>query len=241
MILCGVVSVLLLAGALLLRRYPVFQKIKKAYAILAAFAVLGFLSGLSGRMDSGQKEQLVRNPPGEGELETEAVFYVEEEETEYEMMLSIPEWKYRASEETAYLTAAVKEIDATFCGGNQSLEEIRHDPHIQKSYQKGAVKAEWTFSDGAVISAEGKIDQEALKEIPQQIEASVVLSCGEQKENYEFTFCVIPLQKNKKERLIADIKEQVAEAEPTQKTVALPEYADGKKIIWKQKTQTRAD
>ena len=174
MILCGVVSVLLLAGALLLRRYPVFQKIKKAYAILVAFAVLGFLSGLSGRMDSGQKEQLVRNPPGEGELETEAVFYVEEEETEYEMMLSIPEWKYRASEETAYLTAAVKEIDATFCGGNQSLEEIRHDPHIQKSYQNGAVKAEWTFSDGAVISSEGKIDQEALKEIPQQIEASVV-------------------------------------------------------------------
>ncbi|MBC5714033.1 hypothetical protein H8S17_07395 [Roseburia sp. BX1005] len=240
MILCGVVSVLLLAGALLLRRYPVFQKIKKAYAILAAFAVLGFLSGLSGRMDSGQKEQLVRNPPGEGELETEAVFYVEEDETEYEMMLSIPEWKYRASEETAYLTAAVKEIDATFCGGNQSLEEIRHDPHIQKSYQNGVVKAEWAFSDGAVISSEGKIDQEALKEIPHQIEATVVLSCGEQKENYEFTFCVIPLQKNKKERLIADIKEQVAEAEPTQKTVALPEYADGKKIIWKQKTQTRA-
>ena len=67
MILCGVVSVLLLAGALLLRRYLVFQKIKKAYAILVAFAVLGFLSGLSGRMDSGQKEQLVRNPPGEGE------------------------------------------------------------------------------------------------------------------------------------------------------------------------------
>ena len=240
MILCGVVSVLLLAGVLLLRHCPVFQKIKKAYAILGAFAVLGFLSGLSGRMDSGQQEQLVRNPPGEGELETEAVFYVEEEETEYEMMLTIPEWKYRASEETAYLTAAVKEIDATFCGENQSLEEIRHDPHIQKSYQNGAVKAEWTFSDGAVISSDGKIDQETLKEIPQQIEASVVLSCGEQKENYEFTFCVIPLEKNKKERLIADIKEQVAEAEPTQKTVALPEYADGKKIIWKQKTQTRA-
>ena len=240
MILCGVVSVLLLAGALLLRRYPVFQKIKKAYAILGAFAVLGFLSGLFGRMDSGQQEQLVRNPPGEGELETEAVFYVEEEETEYEMMLSIPEWKYRASEETAYLTAAVKEIDATFCGENRSLDEIRYDPHIQKSYQNGAVKAEWTFSDGAVISSDGKIDQETLKEIPQQIEASVVLSCGEQKENYEFTFCVIPLEKNKKERLIADIKEQVAEAEPTQKIVILPEYADGKKIIWKQKIQTRA-
>lgn len=114
-------------------------------------------------------------------------------------------------------------------GEINSLEEIRHDPHIQKSYQKGAVKAEWTFSDGAVISAEGKIDQEALKEIPQQIEASVVLSCGEQKENYEFTFCVIPLQKNKKERLIADIKEQVAEAEPTQKTVALPGICRWKK------------
>ncbi len=241
MILCGGVCILLVLGMFVLRRHSIWEKIRSPCRIMLLFSAFGFLTGLSGSFRTGSLEQgrLTRNGPGEGELETEAVFYLPQEDTEYQMMLTIPERKYGRKEEARLIAAAIEEINETFCGENPSLDEIRLNPYIRKNYQDGAVMAEWIFSEEDFINAEGEILQQALGDKSQKVEASVVLTCGDSEETYQFAFSILPEEKNKEERMIADIHEQILLQESTEAVVVLPEYADGEKIQWKAEASTK--
>lgn len=241
MMICGGVCILLVAGMWVLRKYPIWEKAKLPLRILFIFGVLGFLTGVSAGMQTGRLEQgkVVRNPPGEGELETEACFYMPQEDTEYQMQLTIPERQYSREEEIKLIAAAIEEINETFCGENPSTEEIRLNPHVGTTYQNGAVRAEWSFSEEDIISTKGEICEQALEGAYQDVEASVELSCGDSEEVYQFSFRIVPVVKSKKERMIADINTQIAQSEATEEVIFLPEYADGEKIQWKSKVSTK--
>lgn len=183
MIVCGGICLAVTVAMVVLRRWKNWQRIRSPCRILWLFSMLGLLAGIGGDSDTGffGQGQVARNQPGEGEFETEAHIYVPELETEYDMTLVIPERKYTASEEEKLIAAAKKEIDETFAGTNVSLEEIQENPVVLEKYQDGAVTAEWEFSEGEVIEADGTILQQNLeKEV--LVEASVELCCGERQE-----------------------------------------------------------
>ena len=233
--ICIVVCIVDLAGILALHKRPIWPKIRSPCMLLLLFGVMGCLAGVAVEQETGRLSEgrLKRNAPGEGDLETEAVCYLQQEETEYPITLTVEERMYRQEEEQALLAAAMDEIKTTFGGENPSLEAISEKPVVLDRYQEGAVLAEWFFSDEELISSEGEVFWQRLKQDRQELQALVVLSCGKSEEFYEFTFWLAAPQKSRKERLILEIEEQIAGQDPFKEWVSLPTVADGEFIVWK--------
>ncbi len=209
--------------------------IRRPCLVLCIFGALGIFSGIADAQDKTYG-QLERNPPGEGELETEAYVYFVEEGTEYGLTLSIPEQKYKPSKEQELLAAAVEEMQQTFCGNNTSVYEISQNPDVRESYQDGAVSAEWLFSERALISAEGELDQKAVKKLgdgTHKVEAAVTFVCGESMQEYTFAFWVAPGKRNRKEELEIAVEAQIAGQDRTSSRITLPGYIDGEEVRWR--------
>lgn len=235
MVLCGGMILVLLFMTAVLQKKSFWQNIRSPCRILLLFSILGFMTealSLLGK-DQDISGQIARNAPGGGEFETEASVYFPEEEAEYPIALTIPEQKYTKAKEVELIAAAKKEIKETFCGQNDSFEKIVDDPQIFESYQNGAVSAEWIFSDDEIISEEGKIYQQAMKRSKEEIEAFVLLSCGDTEDSFRFSFQVIPLKKSRQDELAMKIQEHIALQEETEAIVTLPDSIDGQNIEWK--------
>lgn len=236
MVLCVGVCLILLLGMAVLRKQAFWQYIRSPCRILFIFGLFGILAEvLSGVSSEGIASGLVkRNPPNEGELETEASVCLEKEKITYPVTLLIPERKYKPSGELERIQAAIDEIQDTFCGSNASLNEIVSNPNVSGSYQNGEVLAEWLFSDEEVISAEGTIFQEALGQEKEEIEAFVALSCGESEDIYRFSFQIQPLAKSREEAVLCEIKKQIGLQDETNPYVELPNEIDGQKATWQE-------
>lgn len=238
MVLCGVVCGVMGIGMCVLRKRAVWSKIRSPYLILLAFGMLGLLSGVADAAQSSGPAagQVARNPPGEGERETEVYVYLPERDTEYALTLSIPEQKYKTQKEQEWIAAAIVEMQETFCGENASLGQIAASPVVRESYQGGAVAAEWMFSDRELISPDGKLDLDAVKgkgKGRQKIMASVQFSCGESEEEYVFDFYVVSGRESPKEEVLLEIEEQIAAQDPTRPSVTLPGEVAGQEVIWR--------
>ena len=236
MVLCGGMILVLLFMTAVLQKKSFWQNIRSPCRILLLFSILGFMTealSLLGK-DQDISGQIARNAPGGGEFETEASVYFPEEEAEYPVILTIPEQRYTKEKEVELIAAAKKEIKETFCGQNDSFEKIVEDPQIFESYQNGAVSAEWIFSDDEIISEEGKIYQQAMKHSKEEIEALVLLNCGETEDSFRFSFQVIPLKKSRQDELAMKIQEHIALQEETEAFVTLPDSIDGQNIKWRE-------
>lgn len=236
MVLCGGMILVLLFMTAVLQKKSFWQNIRSPCRILLLFSILGFMTealSLLGK-DQDISGQIARNAPGGGEFETEASVYFPEEEAEYPIVLTIPEQKYTKAKETELIAAAKKEIEETFCGQNDSFEKIIEDPQIFESYQNGAVSADWIFSDDEIISEEGKIYQQAMKRSKVEIEALVLLSCGDTEDSFRFSFQVIPRKKSRQDELAMKIQEHIALQEETEAFVTLPDSIDGQNIKWRE-------
>lgn len=236
MVLCGGMILVLLFMTAVLQKKSFWQNIRSPCRILLLFSILGFMTealSLLGK-DQDISGQIARNAPGGGEFETEASVYFPEEEAEYPVILTIPEQRYTKEKEVELIAAAKKEIKETFCGQNDSFKKIVDDPQIFESYQNGAVSAEWIFSDDEIISEEGKIYQQAMKHSKEEIEALVLLNCGETEDSFRFSFQVIPLKKSRQDELAMKIQEHIALQEETEAFVTLPDSIDGQNIKWRE-------
>lgn len=236
MVLCGGMILVLLFMTAVLQKKSFWQNIRSPCRILLLFSILGFMTealSLLGK-DQDISGQIARNAPGGGEFETEASVYFPEEEAEYPVILTIPEQRYTKEKEVELIAAAKKEIKETFCGQNDSFKKIVDDPQIFESYQNGAVSAEWIFSDDEIISEEGKIYQQAMKHSKEEIEALVLLSCGDTEDSFRFSFQVIPLKKSRQDELAMKIQEHIALQEETEAFVTLPDSIDGQNIKWRE-------
>lgn len=241
MVLCVGVCMVLGLGAFVLRKHKIWKTVRSPCLIMLAFSVVALLLYLLQKADAAKvmEPQIARNPPGKGVLETEAVFYMEGEEEGHPISFRILEQSYGREKEKELLTAAMDEIQETFCGDNASLDEIVQNPKVDKSYQNGAVEAEWIFSESDCISEDGKISQEALGNEKQRIEAVVLLSCGESEEFYRFFFWIVPQEKSKQEKVAIEIKNQIAQQEESKAVVELPTVINGESVEWKKTGSTQ--
>lgn len=240
--ICGGICIVLVLGVCFLRKKQVWKRIRSPCLVLLLFCIFGLLTELSqsGGNLSMQSRELERNAPGEGTLETEAIFCLPEEDTEYPMSLQIPERVYRTAEEEELLQAAVEEIDETFCGTNSSLQRIVEDPVVHTSYQNGAVEAEWIFSEDAYISAEGRICQQELRKERQEVDAYVALTCGKSEVIHRFSFVIWAKKRSKAEQARWEVQKQIELQEETDATVVLPEEVNGQKVRWKRGKTTQS-
>lgn len=213
--------------------------------IVAAISVL--ISGGVFLWDNGkpmeENEQgqpvLIRNESGEGEREDSLRVTVGGREEE--IRITVEEKQYDRETIRQLFAAAEEQLEEMILGENSTLDEIRSDMNLITQIPESNITVSWQSENYRVLDVQGRIGEEA-EETGTTVKLTAVLSCGEEKEAYEFFVTVYP-ERKKGDVLIETIKEQITEEERNTRTeqyVVLPQTVFGEPLIWRHSIQTRA-
>lgn len=155
----------------------------------------------------------------------------------YEYKLTVPASGISRQMAENYFKQARQEIEKSFYAEGENPDHVTKNVHVQNSYAEDLVTAEWLFDQSDVVDLEGKI---ILDEIPEEgipVQASVKLCCGDEQEEYVFSFMVYPPNLNDREQFLQDLQhalQKEGEKKGTT-TFVLPQKVDGIHLQWSQK------
>lgn len=188
------------------------------------------------------KEYLERKDHGEGKYDAELSYDIPDLKEQEKLSVRVEEQGLSEEEIKKLFAAAQEEIDASFPGENESVQEIRKKVFLQTECQGGEVRAEWSFDSYKYIDLEGKVYNEEVPEKGTPVKAMVELSCGKQKQQYEFYFWIYPPVYTEAEHIKSEIqrilKEQLEETQ--EKKILLPQEVDGMRITWREESDRTA-
>ena len=235
MILCiGVLCVAVFV--MVVGRKKVSPEIRRAAVIMILVSVLAISAQISEGMESGGIElELVRPSYGEGDYEEEMTVDAEGILDGYSYQVVVPERILSKQEEQKLLEAAQQEIDDEFVknGG-----EVREKVEIRKSYQEGAVSADWEFEPYDVVDDEGRVVEENIPENGILVKAEVTLRCESSECISERYFRVMPKDLDEEQKMIREIENYIKkQAADPGGSIRLPEQLNGKKLIWNTKKE----
>jgi len=181
--------------------------------------------------ESLEHDSLQRKEPGEGSSQESLEAIVDGES--YDIDVEIAERRFTKKEAKKELKKAKKEIDATFLGDNKSLNSVKKPVVMKDSYRNGNVEAEWRLDSYDVINTEGEFVKKELPKKGVLLEACVLLSCGEETEEYSFGFHVFSPDLSVKEQIETALEKQ-NQKNKTKKNFILPKKLGKKEIQWKE-------
>ena len=190
-------------------------------------------------------KQLEREQTGSAGYEEELLLSAGQLLEDYPYSINVEPQKLTEKEAKDFLKQAEAEIDATFYVEGENADHVTLDVQPQKSYQNGMVQAEWYFDNYEVISEDGILNEEQLNEDAVDKKegvllcATVMLSCEEYEEEYQFYFRVYPRPLGEKEALLRQIALEIRdEQENRGKTyLELPQECKGVTLTWKRPKQ----
>ena len=242
MTVCIIVGILAFVGYWIAHRKKArCEKMILCFAICALFGAAAQWRQEQDSLFSGTA-QMERNKAGDGSREADLIMEVAEWGNEYEMQVEIPEEQLTQEKCMELLKMAQKEIDETFLGENQSLDEVTGDVVPGESYQGGLVEAEWSFDPYEIFDTDGTLQLEMLSEEGTLVHAVCDLSCRDYQSSYEFYFMVKLPEQTEEQKLLRGIKEELAAQEEVEETTEfyLPSEVNGHRLTWKEKKSRTA-
>ncbi len=236
MVLCSIAGVL--SGcAFLIGRRRLSDTGKKAVFVLFFMSVIGAVVGVTHACTLVDGTKIKRNPAGDGEYQKELRIQADGILEDADYIVNVPEQIFTSTEQHMYLQAAQEEIAQTFCGENQSVNEIRRKVQAKSSYQNGVVAAEWMFSPCDVIDATGNITMEEIPEEGVTVQADVSLSCGESECDYLFYFRVYPQILDEQQQFLKTLEAALRQAgqKPGEEYLNLPIEIGQYHISWSER------
>ena len=119
------------------------------------------------------------------------------------------------------------------------FKEVGAHVLVQKDYQSGIVKADWSFRPYGLISSEGEIYSEKLEEEETIIDAQVTLSCGRYEQIYKFSFLLRKPKLSVQEQVLLQVKDKIQEEMDKEgsKQIQLPTEINGISLVWSEKKE----
>lgn len=191
-------------------------------------------------------KQLEREQTGSAGYEEELLLSAGQLFEDYPYSINVQPQKLTEKEAKEFLKQAEAEIDATFYMEGENADHVTLDVQPKKSYQNGMVQADWYFDNYEVINEEGILNEEQLnnedalnKKEGVLLCATVMLSCEEYEEEYQFYFRAYPRPLSEKEAFLRQIAIQIrGEQENRGKTyLELPQECKGVALTWKRPKQ----
>lgn len=214
----------------------IFRKIAFGMGIMVFLLIL-----IKGRLDDEEQlEGLWRQKNGDGEYETALILEIDGT-MHTEMVISVPEQTLSETAEKQHLESAIEEIEASFLGENESLDNIQNAIVTRTSYQDGKVLAEWKFSDARLFRADGSINESMMLGDEKEIVVTVYLTCENSSIIHEFGCVVHKRDVTKEEQFFEELRRKIAEsgAEEGAEFLSLPTTLDGHSLEWKEKVSER--
>lgn len=211
------------------------------FLILMISGVFGVLVCLSDTKSEGSRAQEIQRPkPGSDALKEDYLLSVED--------LSISE-PYRVTVENRHLTKreleelftqAVKELECTFLGENESVDHITHDVVLTDQVMDGRVEVSWRFDDYEAVNLSGELQEKALSEEGTLVQVTATLDYEGVQAEHGFSMRVYPPEKTAQEQFY-DLLEQELRIRNagTEASLVLPQKVAGHALIWKKQPQKK--
>lgn len=223
----------LAAAAWLLRR----KRNKWNMSILALIAV----GNLVGNILSFQEYQSSRETDRRVERnENSDIAYVrkyhvsvEGEAEEWEVQLEIPDRIYTEDESEQIFSEAMEKLDTVILGENESFDNISQKMELVTALPDSPVKIEWNTSEPVMLDWEGN-PGDSIPEHGCEVVLDATLKLGAYTKEYMRLVKVYPEEVSREKQFQTQMQEAVEEDDADPRYVTLPEYWEGRKLVWKE-------
>ncbi len=161
----------------------------------------------------------------------------------HDLVLEVEGQNYSEKEIPNILEEAAKKLEKIVLGQNKSFDEIRTDLRLVSQIPETAVEVTWDMNRYDLLDLSGHIIQDRVSEKGEMIQLKAMLRIGRKEMEHIFYAKIFPPKLSREEARKKKIKDQAMELEAKDKTspyVVLPEYVDGKKLIWRYPKDSRA-
>lgn len=173
--------------------------------------------------------------PAVGESDSQEELEYKTDNKKTDIVLDVPAMLHTAEEKEELISKAKEEIDGSFIGDNEDLDEISQAVVMKESYVDGLVKAEWQLSDYKIVGAEGEINYDNVSS-ETVIDADVTLTCEDVSDVYSFSFRVVPLDTNSSLGIDYYVRKAIHGLfQDSDDTVTLPDKVGDKEVTWSKK------
>lgn len=228
------ISLILLIVAIVLGKKFNKKIPKKIIKIVIVIEVIGIVVTVGEYLFSNVlfNNKLERPEIGSKDIEEEMQYSYDD--VKEDVVIKVPAKTYSKDEQEGYIDKAIEEIEQTFLGDNESLDEVSFPVVMNDKYVDDKVSAEWNISDYKVIGPSGDINyEEVIKE--KIINADVTLMCEDTTKIHSFSFKVIPLEPSSPQGIKLYINEMLKKLLPDDNEISLPNKISNKEITWSKK------
>lgn len=212
---------------------PLFSK--KVLKIVIGIEIVGIVASVGELITSKVLfDNSIMRPAVDESDTTEELQYKVYDKTE-DITIDVPAVLHSKEEKENLISKAKEEIDETFKGENDDLDNINRAIVMKEKYSDGMVKAEWQLSDYKIIGAEGNINYDNLNK-DTIIEANVTLTCENISDVYSFSFQVKPLDTDSSYGIDYYVKKAIKDLFDTdEERVELPDKVGDVNVSWSKK------
>lgn len=156
------------------------------FIAMEAIAVMLFvsdhirLSSFEGRLERTQA----------GEEDTSQMLVVTEQGQDQDISVHVSSMTRSLEEKNELIDLAMREIEETVLGENESPDMIYEDLDMRRTYQEGTVSALWKFDNNLVIDTTGRLIRENIEE-DTLVQATCTLTCEDSSQLYIQSFNII--------------------------------------------------
>ena len=181
-----------------------------------------------------------RNDAGKGSISEE--LQLEFLDQKKDMEVDVSEKRLSAKERDQYFNKAIKEIEATYLGENESANNVTHDLVLASEYVDGLIEATWKVSPYGFISRDGKIRVENIPEEGEIVNITGTLYYEENERIYSFSVVVNQKSLDTPEGQLEAINRAIQKEDESTREKAkftLPKSVEGIDLKWKKKMNFR--
>jgi hypothetical protein len=137
-------------------------------------------------------------------------------------------------------TEAIQELEQTFLGENETVDEIRHPIVLPDTLLDGRVDVSWSFDDYRAVNLSGELLEENLTEEGTLVEVQALLDYEGAQATHSFSIMVYPPKKTAAEQFFAALAEELdSRNEGSGDAFALPQTVAGHVLRWEKRQQNK--
>ncbi|MDC7279343.1 type II secretion system F family protein [Butyrivibrio fibrisolvens] len=181
-----------------------------------------------------------RNEAGTGSISEDLQLEFLDQKKEFEVEVSDRRLSEKEIEKS--FDKAVKEIEETYLGQNESANNVTYDLVLGTEYVDGLIEASWKLSPYGIISRDGKLKVENIPEGGEIVDVQCTLYYEEAERIYSFDLMVNRKGMDTLDGQLEAINRTVKETDESTRENAkykLPKEISGMDLTWKKKMNYR--
>lgn len=218
------------------------RKRKRAFVLLGLLCSLAIfcsvlLSGKEGRVD--QQNRIKRQNPGESSESVALETYIAGHGQE--VAIEVAPRQYTPEELQAEFARAKQYVKKNYLGQNETADHVTQDLSLMNRLEGSVIHIEWLSDSSQLVETNGSIHWEKI-EHETHVEITALFRYEAEEESLPLELTLIPPQRTTEEQLWrgwGKVQESLAEQTETDEYLKLPDFVDGKEVIYQEPRKAR--